>query len=444
MAADPLSLIPPGSQYDNLRSALRILRRDFPQDYAGLVNQESRVSGWVDEVDRIKAGNPRPGDRDADQIRDDIVEHIIGEEAAIRVYGITAEEFQLLILGGNEGGINLGDQTPVVEPEPIEPPTPPPPEEPPIPEPEPEPEPEPLDYRRIVAELYPWLPPELVKIFADEWARTGDQELALAHMRSARRNIGDDQVGGGSPDPNDVIGAGGGGVPGKNIYDTYFPGNRRKDGSLRHTEQEWFAIMEAYRRLIIEFGLNADLFEGHFVKLMEGSVSPNELAGRLGSAYERIITNIPEVKEFYARQFGLELTDAAIFASFLDPDIGDAILNRRISVAQVGGEGLARGFDVTAAFAGRLANAGIDQETARGFFTNAEGRVPTLNELARRFADPDSDFDVTEFADAAIFGDASARRRVRRLLAGESSLFSDQFGAVALSDEFAVTGITAR
>ncbi len=315
--------------------------------------------------------------------------------------------------GGVDGGVEE-PEPPVVEPPIIEPPAPPGPEEPPIPDIPDEPEPVPIDFERRVAELYPWLPPELIRIYAAAWAETGDQEQALARMRA------DDS------------------------YTDFFPGIKRDDGSLRMTEAEWFATREAYRRLFTEFGLDPALWEKRFTELMEGEVSPNELVGRLGGAYERIITNIPQVKEFYARQFGLEMTGAAIFASFLDPDIGDALLSRRISVAQVGGEGLARGFDVTDAFAGRLAAAGVDQLAARQLFTSAEGAVPTLNELARRFSDPDSDFDIEEFAEASIFGDATQRRRIRRLFASETSLFSDMFGAVATSDEFAVTGITAR
>ena len=274
--------------------------------------------------------------------------------------------------------------------------------------------PDPIDFRAAAANLFPWFPDELLDVFADAWTKFDDPNLALAAVRQDSR------------------------------YDAIFPGIKRDDGSIRMTEAEWFGVREAYARLLTEFGLNASVWEPQFAALMEGDVSPQEFAGRLGGAYERIITNIPEVREFYARQFGLEMTDAAIFASFLDPDIADAILSRRMSVAQVGGEGLARGFDVTDAFAGRLANAGIDQLAARQLFIDAEGRLPTLNELSRRFADPDAAFDVEEFAEATIFGDATQRRRIRRLQASETSLFSDQFGAVATSDEFAVTGITAR
>ncbi len=96
--AEPLSLVPAGSKYDALRAMLEVLQRDFPDKYAALEND--RITGWIVEIDSGTG-------RDADQIRDDIVEHIIGEEDAIAKYGITPEEFQQLILGENEDGINI-------------------------------------------------------------------------------------------------------------------------------------------------------------------------------------------------------------------------------------------------------------------------------------------------------------------------------------------------
>ncbi len=272
----------------------------------------------------------------------------------------------------------------------------------------------PIDWKARAAALYPWLPPQLLDLFASAWAEHGDASLALAETRA-------------NP-----------------IYESFFPGIKRDDGSLRMTEQEWFATQEAYSRLFREFGLNPTVFSGRFEELMEGSVSPAELAGRLGAAYEQIITNIPQVREFYASTFGLDLTDEAIFASFLDPDVSDAILNRRLSVAQVGGEALARGFDIGDTFAGRLASAGVDQGAARQFFADAEGRLPTLDELARRFSDPDPTFDIDELAEASIFGSADQSRRLRRLLAAEQSLFSDQTATVSTSDQFTLTGLTQR
>ena len=100
--ADPLSLVPEDSKFNGLRWMLSRLQADFQQDYDGLANQDERIQGWVDEIASGKG-------RDADQIRDDIVKHIIGVEAAMAKYGIDEATFDKLVLGGNEGGINFGD-----------------------------------------------------------------------------------------------------------------------------------------------------------------------------------------------------------------------------------------------------------------------------------------------------------------------------------------------
>lgn len=246
-----------------------------------------------------------------------------------------------------------------------------------------------------IATLYPWLPPAMVKVFADAWAETGgNQELALATMRQ-------------HPD-----------------YDQYFPGNRRPDGSVRFDEGTWAATRDAYRRAFSDFQLNPDVFAERITALMEGEVSPRELIERLGAAQEQIVQNIPQVREFYASQYGIEMTDAAILGSWIDPDIGRAVLDRRIAVAQVGGEALARGYQIDTGFADRLASGGVNQAQAREFFSSAESVLSTLDVLARRYRDPDDDFDLEEFAEAQIFGSAEQTDRIRRLLGAEQSSFS--------------------
>lgn len=267
------------------------------------------------------------------------------------------------------------------------------------------------DYTDAARALLPWLPDELVRIYAEQWAETGDRELALAYMRQS------------------------------DAYDQYFAGNRRDDGSFRMSEQEYMATMDAYSRVFEDFGLNSNVFIGRRVELLEGEVSPQELVQRLGAAYEGIVTNIPQVREFYATQYGMQLSDAAIFASFIDPDVGDAILNRRISVAQIGGEGLARGLDVDLGFAERLDAGGVSQGQAREFFSQAEAQLPILERLVERHRDPDDSFDLGEFADLAIFGDSDQARRMRRLLDAEASTFTDQTGTIATQNDLTVSGL---
>ena len=67
--------IPEGEEFDTLRQMLKVLERDFPAKYKKL--SEARIQKWVKEIEGGKG-------RSADDIRDDIVEFVIGEEAAMQ------------------------------------------------------------------------------------------------------------------------------------------------------------------------------------------------------------------------------------------------------------------------------------------------------------------------------------------------------------------------
>lgn len=73
---------------------------------------ESRVQGWIDEM----LGDAGVGSREGltgtaleDQLRDDIAKHVITKEVLMDFYGISEEDADKVILGGNEGGINFSD-----------------------------------------------------------------------------------------------------------------------------------------------------------------------------------------------------------------------------------------------------------------------------------------------------------------------------------------------
>jgi len=261
--------------------------------------------------------------------------------------------------------------------------------------------------------LLPFLPPELVRIYADAWADFGDRTIALEATRA---------------DPR---------------YEQFFPGIKRGDGTLRMTEQEYLATKEAYRISLLELDVNPNLFDGKFVDLISNNVSAREFALRLDSAFRGIINNIPEVQAFYANNFGINMTESAVFASVLDPEIGQSIINQNISIAQVGGEAALQGFAIGGGFAEELANAGLAQNQARALFADAAFRLPTLATLADRFNAPDSTFDLSEFVDASFLGDASQARRINRLRAGESSSFSSQDFA-STTQQGLVSGIEER
>lgn len=219
-------------------------------------------------------------------------------------------------------------------------------------------------------------------------------------------------------------------VRGSDAYGQAFAGNRREDGSLRMEEQEYFAYKRGWQRTLLANGLDPQLFEGkgRFVQSVEGEVSIQEIEGRLKATQEGIVGNIAEVKQFYAENYGLRMTDEAILGAAIDPEIGTDLLQRRITAGQVGGEARLQGFARSVERAEELARAGLGQGQARNLYSEAASRVPTLDTLARRHNDPRGEFGVGGFEDAAFLGDADTRGRMERRLQDEQSSFSTRLG----------------
>ena len=273
--------------------------------------------------------------------------------------------------------------------------------------------------------LLPWLPESLIQIYANSFAETQNKDIAIAEVRASED------------------------------YETYFPKNKRDDGTVRLSESDYASVKESYGLTIEDYGMNKDYFENTFATLIEKGISPNEFRQRVASASDGITQNIPAVREYYATNFNLDLNDNQILASVIDPDIGQAIIEGRITQAQIGGEAQARGFNLNADEVQALERAGLTQAQARQLFAAAEQEVPRLATLARRFEPESIDetetvtpgglteregYDIEEFVEAQVFGSAEEKERVRRLQAQEESLSSPIGGAARKGGR--VTGLT--
>lgn len=251
-----------------------------------------------------------------------------------------------------------------------------------------------IDYVQRVRDLMPWLPESLIQLFADAWAETGSREIALQRVRQ-------------SP-----------------TYKGAFPGNVRDDGTIRLTEQQYFARRESYRQVFASFNLAPEAFEGRHTQLIEGGVTAQELNQRIATAQVEIAQNLRPIQEAYGRLFGVDADLSSILASAIDPDISPVIYQRRFRTAQIAGEAQAAGFQLGLEDANQIAAAGLNQEAARQFYRRAEGLLPTLNEFLDRHRDPSDEFTLDELEDALIFEDPEQQRMIRQLFAAERSLFS--------------------
>ena len=226
--------------------------------------------------------------------------------------------------------------------------------------------------------LYPGLPDSFIQLFVGYWKNTGDAQQAISQTRQ---------------DPN---------------YDNIFPGNKTERGQIRYDEVTYFALEDSYIGTLAEYGIpratSLNILQDRFVSLLENEVSANEFQQRVAAVYRGIQENIPQVQQFYADEFDINLDEQSIFLGALDPTVGEEIVAGRITTAQIGGEAARAGFEITGDFAQRLQRAGISQAQARQLFTSAETELPRLQELQTRggVETPDQ-ISLEEFTEAAVF-----------------------------------------
>jgi hypothetical protein len=254
-------------------------------------------------------------------------------------------------------------------------------------------------FAELAQSLYPNMPPDVLELFAQEWSRSGDPQVAISNVRK-------------NP-----------------IYEIAFPGNKRPDGTVKFDEVTYTGLKESYIGTLQEYGIprntSVDLLTDRFTGLIEGEVSAREFAQRVDAVYQGIQENIPEVQSFYRDNFGLDLTPEAIFIGALDPTVGEEIVAGRITTAQIGGEAARAGFQITEDFAERLKRAGVSQAQARQLFTSAQTQLPRLQELqGREGVEVQDEFTLEEFTEAAVFQSPEELEEIRLLEAEEASRFS--------------------
>ena len=263
--------------------------------------------------------------------------------------------------------------------------------------------------------LYPWLPPEVVGVLAENWVETGDKNLAWAETRQ-------------TPE-----------------YEAAYPGIKRDDGSLRMSEQQYVSNLEAYSQTLTEYGIPTEHFEDRFVQLIENNVDPREFQQRVDNRYVQIASAGEDVRQFYAEQFGTgDISDAALLASSLDPGTSPQVFERQFRASRIGGEAAMAGFNIAAEDALRLADFGLTRQAARQFYQRAQSTLPTLSQLVERHNDPDDDFTLSELENALIFQDPEQMDRLERLFAAEQSTFTQQGNTLANDESGAVAGLKER
>lgn len=234
-------------------------------------------------------------------------------------------------------------------------------------------------------------------------------------------------------------------------YQKVFAGNIRDDGSLRMDEQEYFGYKRGFERLFLNRGLNPQPFEasGKLTAAIEAEMSLNELDGRMTAIEQGVFGGTEETSQWFLNAYGERglkwLSQngdrASALAMAFDQDVGNELLQNRITAAQIGGEAALRGFERGVLRAEELARRGVNLAQASQFFAQAEQSLNPLDAVTRRFNA--GGLSLTQFEDASLLGGAEQRRRLERGLRAEGSLFTGQ-NAFRRDQSGALSGLLPR
>lgn len=270
------------------------------------------------------------------------------------------------------------------------------------------------NFKKEARLLFPWLPQELVGVFAKSWERYGDTSLAMAEIRQDTR------------------------------YDQYFPGNRREDGSVIADEAEYLSTMEGYDRRLSMFGLSPADFQAEKIQSLQNGRSPDEMESDLATVQVSVLQQAADVRAAYAAYgYSADISDAAILASRLKGGVSAQEFEQRYRTAQIGGAATSNGFTYGRGQAERLAQLGVDQEGARQLFSQAASELPTLRDLMARHDDPEDDFTLDEYSDAILLRDPEHLQAISRVLTRERSLYSTG-GPLSADRAGGITGLRSR
>ncbi len=249
-----------------------------------------------------------------------------------------------------------------------------------------------------IEDLVPWLAGkgDLLDVYTDSYIETGSGDFAIAAVRASEN------------------------------YATYYPGITRDDGSIRMTETQYETTREGYFRVLLENGLNPTVFDsaGKVAELIAGDVDVPEFRTRI---------------ENTQANFGVDLSDNAVFAAALDPEVSRAILLNQIDQAELGAEAALRNLDLNTNQAQRLLQAGITEEGATRLFARSADAISRLSALSAKQGRKKV-IDLGFTLETDVFQNPVEQREQAAILAQQASLSSASVGA-AKTQGGAVAGL---
>jgi hypothetical protein len=236
-------------------------------------------------------------------------------------------------------------------------------------------------------------------------------------------------------------------------YLTRFTGNKKLQdaGFAMLDDKVYLATEAAYSKIFNAYGLKQYANRDRYGNLIGSMISADELAGRVSTAYDRIVKGASETKIALNRLFP-ELNDADILAYAIDPVNQLPAIQRKIQAAEIGGAALVQNLSIGLDSAPteatgiqgvtrqglsveQLLNQGVDLQTARTGFSRVAESLPVAEKLSGLYNTQAGQVGRMQLEEEQFKGLASAKRARQKIIGLEEAQFEKRGGVGKLTKD---------
>ena len=217
-------------------------------------------------------------------------------------------------------------------------------------------------------------------------------------------------------------------------YKQRFAGNelRRQNGFSVLSEAEYLSVENGMKAAAQAYNLPVSFYDNpdDFAKLIGKNISASEFAQRAQYAFKYTQASNPQARAALHQFYGVD--DSHLTAYFLDPNKGQAILDRQAASADIAGSAWRQGLsNVNKSQAEGYADLGVTLNQADNGFAQASDILQHGQmDIAQRF---NSNLTTQDVEDETVTGLASARRKRDLLNQSEAALFAGNEGVAIKS-----------
>ena len=168
-----------------------------------------------------------------------------------------------------------------------------------------------------------------------------------------------------------------------------FAGNAKLTAAGKPTldEKTYFANEAAYAKIFKAYGVDRFANRDQYATLIGNDLAPTEVSTRVGMAYDRVL-NADSNVSLALRKYASSLTTGDLVAAMLDPVNQLPELERKITSAEIGGQALNQGLQLSEqSRMTELVNAKVDREAAMVGYKNVATVLPEATKFGNIYGE---------------------------------------------------------